>query len=357
MTALLPVVQHITERRLPVTDTERLVQSLERAGRDLGRPNCIRFFANKSEQSLPEIVRRLSGLPKARRPVVRRERLEARRELRRTDVRLRLLELSGTDLTEHDLEWRISSSHLLLEGRTQSGYLRLPDGRFSTFTWRPLRAPDGTPGKVRVAVQVDEVQAVAELECQPMAARWLVRGKPLTSTGLTQLGSLGVQLYTLYRRPEGWSLRYSVASEPLRFVEHPEQLRPLAFDTLLVEVCLNRRTGLWMPLSRLPLEITPRIDLLEVSEGVCKITASGPRQAILTLTETEPLSGQQVVHHYSVQTDRLKPIRLRHPQRLRPVIVRATLEANGLVGEKTVSAKPSLRLERVLALGMGWSLR
>lgn len=359
MTALLPAVQYILEHNLETLELEPLVQRLEEAGLDLGQPNCVRFLANKSEHALPEIIRRLRELARVNTPTTQgeRERQSSNKELKREDVRLRLRKLQGANFGEDELIWRLSSNHRLIEGQTQSGFVQLPDGRFSTFTWKPLRNKDGSEGRVVVSVQIDEIEIEAELECSPFAVRWYLHKTPLSAAYATQLEGLKAHLLTPYKKADEWRLRYSVASNPAQLVENLEELRPRARDLLLVEVCVNSKTGVWLPLSRLPLQIAPVLDSAKIHDGLCVVAMSRPQKALLTIQELEPKSGYQVMHEHQISANEPLLVRLRHPQRLSPTIIKLILEADGLKSEATVHANPSISLERALIRGLGWSAR
>lgn len=261
------------------------------------------------------------------------------------------------------LDWDLAHETLLVQGRTQGARVTLPDGRFTPFRWKPLQTSDGEPKLVPITLELDDgSDLVFDLKATCVSAQFV---NPKTQKPLDVLRSLSAQNVALrthnpYSRDLDMQVR--LASQPER-VFTPEalpSLQPAARDTLIVELCQDKRSQNWVPLMSVPVRIKPVVSAFRVLDGVCTARVRGPHDVTVHLEEFDPHSGRSFARDLDVHEDGRIIAKLQHPQKLRSLLIRLKVSSSSVPDEvvqvEEVSP-PLLNFRANLPRGIAWSRR
>ncbi len=265
------------------------------------------------------------------------------------------------------LRWELAQEPILIQGRTQVGRATLRDGRFETFRWKPLCAIGPcdvrqSPPRVTQRLEFDNGMRLAfDIEAHCFSVRFV---NPRTKLPLDILRALHPNAVSLAvtnpYRDRNLPLRLRLASLPGETWPADElaELQPTARDTLSVEVCINQSSQTWVPVTRVPIHLKPVVSNFEVKAGFCCIRVTGPRDATLHLEIFEPLSGSTHDQAVDLKPNRLERVKLHHPEKLRPLHIRALVGAKSCKEGTVVleqRSPPLLSLANALRRGLGWS--
>lgn len=349
--SLVYAVDFILSRgiRLETLSPDELVARIEQSGLTLGHPNPIRFLHHKSSHALPTIIATLRNEPRWRE---RKRRPSTGKRLTawsiRKDVRVTLMEPPhGFPLAQI-----VPTRHqgILIEGQVHAGEVLLPDGRFRTFRWKSCL---GKATRIQVSFEEGEVITFEiEADCLALRLRDRRSGEYIPALYSLDFSAIDVALYNPYRRE--WLLRYSLASDPSVFASSLRELWPHAQDQLLVEVCTDRRSDLWQPLARVPVQVRPVFRACELVEDKIQLAVWGPKGTRVHITERTANSSSEVKRVFEPENDIPVQIRLTHPAVFQPVMVDISLEADAFYEERSLVSPPRPSLEKALRYGIGW---
>ena len=261
------------------------------------------------------------------------------------------------------LTWDLTRDPVLVQGRTQGARAILPNESFAPFRWKPLHTPDGEPKCISLKLTLDDESEVAfDLRATCVSAQFV---KPETTQPLEFLRSLrprsvALLLHNPYARDLDVQLRLASRPEEAFPVEALHTLQPAARDSVIVEVCLDKRTQNWVPLTSVPVRLKPVVTDFELSDGFCRAWVIGPHDVTVRVEEFEPHSGRLIVQMLSVTNDGVICTRLNHPQKLRSLHVRLIVSSVSAPNDTVCLEKvcpPLLTFQRNFSRGLAWSRR
>ncbi|WP_034383094.1 hypothetical protein [Deinococcus sp. YIM 77859] len=259
----------------------------------------------------------------------------------------------------------------LLEGQMQVGEVRLADGRFGTFKWRPLWClQDGQfqPVTHECRVDIDDHLSIELEVCgASYGARFLNPDTNQVQTAFETVEQLR-QVVVRPLVPNGkplLPLRVSIESHPNEFTElrpgcwelqRLTHLSPSVFDRVLIEV--NAGHGTWVRVHAAPYTVRPRLTHAEVQDRTLYVWTEGPRGLLLRVQEHTPGG------HALTRTCPLTPGTTHLPLHVHiPGLPRklslTLLDATGrAVDERNLEAPPEdlrTHLPKLLRSGLGWA--
>lgn len=424
-----------TDPQLALMSPDRLCPLLEASGLDLGTPNPVRFFWNKSHTALADIVgavahgtrrsykiRQEHTRPRANReaaalavvtlkPGYAMEGVPVRLSVERRfggrrsvsfvvpgvgafPVQDDVAVLTGLTAGRHEATLHVDGepgglsqpitvlpsftvvpthrASPLIEGQVQVGTVRLDDGRFATFRWRPEWTNEhgvwqARPQDVRVDLDAEEGLSVEfEVSARSLGAR--VRHDetghliPEVRDTAALLHGVLLALHPPDRQPPALQVRLESAPErafPVRDGQHLTALAgltPTAFDRILVEADVGRDT--WVRVHALEYRLPARIETVKVDDAAVTAHVSGPRGLTLHVEETLP-SGALTTHAQAVDRPSVRmPLRVGVPGLSRHVRL-VLRDANGDVLDERACVAPPTRLKdrlpHLLRSGLGWA--
>ena len=259
------------------------------------------------------------------------------------------------------LSWNLAHEPQLVAGRMQHAQVTLPDGKTVSFTWTPLRHANGSPQRVPVELTLSDVSDIGfslAASCVPAVFIDPKTQAVLNVVKTLNPQSVGIEIDAhLKDKP----LLLSLDSQPEHSVPLASlsSLRPNPQDKLNLRACLNEQ-GTWRNIATIPVNTTPQITNFRVQDGVCNARIEGAYDAPILLEEVDSHSMRTVTHTLTPDEKGYIRVRLRHPQKLRPLKVRLMVTSRSVpdkVIEAEVVSPPLLEMNSSLRRGFGWSRR
>jgi len=264
----------LESEEIPDLENKDSIRSFLEASGLILRPDPVAFLFYRSEKAFEELYRTLKGEPKPRAP----------RPRRHPQVRVEFVDTPA----DMDVEVvPVLNSGLLIEGWRVYGEVRLEDGRFKRFAWRPRLTEAGEPIAEEVKKAFPEGENVHfRLHHKAVGVRFSTREWIMPAP---------IVISQVPKGSKPRSLRYRLRSKPEPsnnleelFAQPPEDDSAIAdsefyTDQLIVELQIDGKTDEWRPIGQIPVRIPITPELWVDKEAVWGRSKNIPLRANITI--------------------------------------------------------------------------